>query len=264
MTSLADALTLIGQAAGLNPADLIAYAAEDTIGGRDRNGQGWWPAMSVHEAEGKVLYALVRALKPETLVEVGVASGGTTTHLLTALAANGSGHLHSYDIEPASGVKVPEHLRDRWTFAADDALTAPLPERADFVFEDGEHTYEFTRNILTRLKTLSPRILISHDYFSHEVYQGFGVKQGFDEVLPGAFGVKPDDAFTGLGVWVNPNPAPYPVPLTNEEIADAEMKYRESRADFDAHLAKELYDAQADADPIPAPKPKRTRKATKR
>lgn len=239
MTSLADALTQIGQAAGLSPADLIAYAAEDSIGGRDRTDNGWWPAMSVHEAEGKVLYALVRALRPKTVVEVGVASGGTTTHLLTALAANGSGHLYSYDIEPLAGAKVPDHLRDRWTFIVGDALAVDLPERADFIFEDGEHTYEFTRNMLTRLKTLGPRVLVSHDYFSHEVYPGFGVKQGFDEVLPGAFGVKPDNAFTGLGVWVNADYQPV-VDITPYITTGVEPV----------------------VDPVAAPKPKR--KAAKR
>lgn len=197
---LDDALRQIAADGGLNADELIAYAAEDTVGGRDT---GNWSGMSVFAAEGQILYALVRALRPAQVVEIGVASGGTSTHILSALEANDHGVLYSVDIEANCGLDVPEHLRHRWTFVVGDALTAELPAQADFCFEDGSHAYEFTRDMLLRLKALNPRVILSHDYYTHETYGGFFVKQGFDEALPGGTGVKIDSAFTGLGYWFN-------------------------------------------------------------
>ena len=197
-----DALRQIAAAAGLNADELIANANEDSVGGRDT---GAWAGMSTFEAEGQVLYALIRALKPAQVVEVGVDSGGTSTHILTALDRNGEGQLYSVDINPEVGSKVPDPLRARWTLRIEDALTVELPDRADVIFEDGSHELVFTREILTRLKTLNPRVILSHDYYTHETSGGFFVKEAFDAVLPGGFGVKIDGAFTGLGVWVNPD-----------------------------------------------------------
>jgi hypothetical protein len=215
---LHDALRQIATATNLNPDELIAYTAEDQVGGRDDNS---WPGMSVFAAEGQVLYALIRALKPAQVVEVGVDSGGTSTHMLTALERNGEGQLYSVDINPEVGSKVPADLRNRWTLRIEDALTVDLPDRADVIFEDGSHELAFTRAILTRLKALNPRVILSHDYYTHETYGGFYVKEAFDAVLPGGFGVKIEGAFTGLGVWLNPDwqPAHEP-PLPADEVVE--------------------------------------------
>lgn len=199
--NLNEALTQIAVDANLNADDLIRFAAEDNVGGRDT---GHWSGMSTFADEGKVLYALIRALRPEHVVEVGVASGGTSTHILSALHANDFGALWSVDVEANCGLNIPEDLRGRWTFVVGDALTVDLPERADFIFEDGEHSYAFTFNILTRLKALNPRILLSHDYYTHLTYgDAFQVQRAFADVL-GDKGVLIDGAFTGLGYWVNP------------------------------------------------------------
>jgi hypothetical protein len=47
-------------------------------------------------------------------------------------------------------------------------------------------------------------VLVVHDYTTGEVYDNFYVKQAFDTVFPDGFGLKIKDAFTGLGVWINP------------------------------------------------------------
>src|SRR5947207_15097922 len=48
--------------------------------------------------EAAELYAVVRAFKPEVIVETGVASGISSAHILRALAATGSGPLYSFDL----------------------------------------------------------------------------------------------------------------------------------------------------------------------
>lgn len=209
-----DALRQIATAADLNADELIGYANEDAIGGRDT---GNWSGMSTFAAEGQILYALIRALQPAQVVEIGVDSGGTSTHILTALYRNGDGQLYSVDIKSDVGDNIPAELRPRWTLRIGDALTAELPDQVDFVFEDGDHTLTFTHAILTRLKALNPRVILSHDYYTHETYGGFYVKEAFDAALPGGFGVKIDGAFTGLGIWVNPDWTPAAPVVATEE-----------------------------------------------
>lgn len=72
---------------------------------------------------GRVAWCLARQLRPERVVETGVARGLVTHTLLAALAHNGAGHLWSIDLPPLietslaeeTAAAVPEPLRDRWT-----------------------------------------------------------------------------------------------------------------------------------------------------
>jgi predicted O-methyltransferase YrrM len=106
----------------------------------------------------ELLYGLVRALRPDAVVETGVATGVTSAYLLAALADNGKGELRSIDLPSADllragivGCSVPAELRDRWTYhlgasrrllprVFDDATGA----RRLFV-HDSEHTYSNMR-----------------------------------------------------------------------------------------------------------------------
>ena len=199
--SLNDALAQLASRLSLSVDDLKAYAYEDQYGGRDT---GDFSAMTIHRVEGQLLYALVRALKPETVLEIGTADGGSATHILAALAANQSGQLLSYDLIEGSGGNIPATLRDRWTFVQEDVITAELPS-ADFIFEDSAHTLDFSILLFEKLKALQPRLLLTHDYYTDEVYANFAVRQAFEQVFDGeAFGMKLNDAFTGIGAWVNP------------------------------------------------------------
>lgn len=201
--TLEEALAQLAGELNIDATDLIAYAAEDTIGGRDT---GSFPPMSTFAAEGQVLYALIRALKPQQVVEVGVDSGGTSTHILSALKANGTGKLWSVDIKEQVGQNVPDDLRSLWTLVAgQDALSVKLPEHVDFCFEDGPHDYDFTFRILIRLRALTPRIILSHDMFTGRIYGGFDVEQAFADALGVSTGLLIEPSFCGLGYWINDN-----------------------------------------------------------
>lgn len=201
--NLDDALRQIALAGDLNVDDLIGFAAEDTYPAR---GEGNWSGMAPFAAEVKVLYALIRALRPATVVEIGTNDGCSTMHILAALKANGKGKLISIDIEPSAGRLVPDDLRDRLTLVTGDALTVDLPKRFDFAFEDGEHSYEFTSAVLSRIKAGNPRAIVAHDYLMHHTYpDGFDVERAFVDTLgDAAFGLTVEDAFPGLGFWFNP------------------------------------------------------------
>jgi hypothetical protein len=71
---------------------------------------------------GHLAYVVCRAMRPEVVVETGVAYGSMTTYLLTALQTNDYGVLHSIDLPSILDHKaklvgrfVPTNLRDRWT-----------------------------------------------------------------------------------------------------------------------------------------------------
>ena len=201
MTTLNDALRQIADAAHLDADALIAYAAEDTVSSARHGG------MSINPAEGQLLYALVRALQPAHVLEIGVFSGVSSLHLLTALQANATGDLLSYDIDPAAGDAVPDEFEGHWSLVIDDARTAQLPA-ADLIFEDADHSLEAALDVLTKIKGQGPRLVVSHDYYSHDVYAGgFHVKQAFDTVFgePNVIGVRFDDGQRGFGLWFNPD-----------------------------------------------------------
>jgi predicted O-methyltransferase YrrM len=68
-------------------------------------------------------WCVARHLRPERFVETGVARGYSSAAILSAMEANGTGHLWSIDYPPAdvsaqglSGSAVPAHLRHRWTY----------------------------------------------------------------------------------------------------------------------------------------------------
>lgn len=196
-----EALQKIAERANLNATELIAYASEDKQGGRDTGYSG----MSVDSVEGQLLYALVRALQPDLALEIGTCEGVSALHILTALDENGRGQLVSYDIDPNAGSAVTS--KARWRLYTADAQRVDLPA-ADFVFEDADHGLTATITTLQKVKALGPRVVISHDYYSHEVYgSGFDVKQAFDTVFgaENVLGIRYEGAERGFGLWFNPD-----------------------------------------------------------
>ena len=77
----------------------------------------WWARISGHRASfanlsplsSKRLYALLRRLQPEVLVETGVCNGVSSAVILHALHANERGHLYSVDLPEFAGVLSTEH-----------------------------------------------------------------------------------------------------------------------------------------------------------
>jgi hypothetical protein len=72
----------------------------------------------------RAVWCLTRHLRPDNVVETGVARGITTRFLLEALERNGAGHLWSIDLPPPLdrslhsqiGLAVPRGLHPRWTY----------------------------------------------------------------------------------------------------------------------------------------------------
>jgi predicted O-methyltransferase YrrM len=100
-------------------------------------------------------YAIARAVKPDVVVETGVASGISSTYLLMACRLNRRGRVCSIDIDngeylppgKSTGWMVREDLRANWTLLLGDSKTQ-LPQlltevgKVDIFIHDSSHTYE--------------------------------------------------------------------------------------------------------------------------
>lgn len=98
-----------------------------------------------HET-GFLLYALVRHGRPQRVVETGVANGHSTYLILRALDENGTGTLHSIEVDEDVGQLVPARLRSIWRLHVLDDwrdLRAVAGRIApfDLFFHDGDHRY---------------------------------------------------------------------------------------------------------------------------
>jgi predicted O-methyltransferase YrrM len=103
---------------------------------------------------GELLYVLVRRLRPELVIETGVAHGITSAYLLAGLADNDHGQLHSIDLPTRAmiraglvGAAVPDELRGRWTYhwAPSRRVLPTLLQRTDarcgLFVHDSDHSY---------------------------------------------------------------------------------------------------------------------------
>lgn len=171
---------------------------------------------SVHPLEGALLYALVRTLRPATVVETGTANGFSTSYLLAALKRNRSGRLLSidlpfeageqgelkpivgstsidlYDASPVPpgkqpGWAVPQDLRERWELRLGDArklLPVALRETREIqlFFHDSLHTRE---HMLFEFEAVWPHlasggVLVADDIFQrkHDALPAFAKQVG--------------------------------------------------------------------------------------
>jgi len=117
--------------------------------------------MPISATGGELLYSLVRAIRPDTVVEFGTSYGISTLYLAAALADNGVGHLFTTEL---SAVKVAAAqsnvdeagLGDRVTILSGDALETlgGVAGPVGFVLLDG-----WKQLCLPVLRLLEPRLV---------------------------------------------------------------------------------------------------------
>lgn len=122
------------------------------------------------DIEAEITYLLLRAVRPDAVVEIAPYYGWSTTWILRALRDNGSGRLYSYDLVDYALRTVPASLSNgRWTFYQGDVRLqlSRLPSQIDYLFIDATHTAEFARwyteQLLSRLASGTP--VSVHDVF---------------------------------------------------------------------------------------------------
>ena len=146
-----------------------------------------WPIGSIFENEGKRLYDLVRKEKPLIIVEIGGFVGCSTSWMAKAVRDNKKGKIISIDNNAHAGKwsLIPKELKEFVEFVSDDCFNCPVPEDIDLLFEDGMHTYGFTRKVIERFPA---KVVVCHDYMHWDCQNT--VRHDFDKV----FG-KPDEIF---------------------------------------------------------------------
>jgi predicted O-methyltransferase YrrM len=153
-----------GAFAGVWPTLLASAAAHGLEVGRASYGD--WDDGDARLA--RLAWCLVRHLRPERVVETGVARGFTTATVLHALARNDRGGLWSIDVPPLieaglageTGVVVADDLRGRWTLVRGSSrrrLGDVLRElgSVDLFLHDSMHT---TRNVRFELGAIWPHL----------------------------------------------------------------------------------------------------------
>jgi predicted O-methyltransferase YrrM len=128
-----------------------------------------WSWGPVQPDEALLLHALVRTLRPRTLVEIGFLFGHSAFNFLRALDPDA--RLYSFDIDPASvevaRVRCQHDPRFVLRSRSQDAITPQDIDgrSADFVFLDGAHDLAINQATFARLlPLLSPEATIAiHD-----------------------------------------------------------------------------------------------------
>lgn len=205
-------LTQFAALLDLDASALIGYANEDKLGGFNFDAsQSKWPGGSLWEVEGQTLYALVRALKPTTVLELGTHRGCSTSHLAAAVLRNvhlkewRKGNVIAVDVWEGAGDLIPADLREvveqRFADAVD--VIHSLPDNSvQFVFEDLLHGSEQVAAVIEALKPklTSHAVVVHHD--SEHGEDGVKVRRGIE--LAGitkyvSLLAAPSDC--GLAVW---------------------------------------------------------------
>jgi Methyltransferase domain len=163
----------------------------------------------------RAIWCLVRHLKPDHVVETGVAHGFTSRFILEALERNGSGHLSSIDrppLDPAMRRNVGVAVKDRtrWTLVAGSSrrklpsLLARAGEIGLFV-HDSLHTEQNLRFEIDRAwERLKPGgALVIDDIDTNQGFRSFlDAHAGHCAFVGEAEPVRPDHRrFNGKGLF---------------------------------------------------------------
>ena len=133
---------------------------------------------SLNDQSGLLLYAICKTIKPDKIIETGVAYGLSSSYILKALDENNKGTLYSIDAtfkpwesEQMIGSAIPKNLRNRWklAFGTSSEKLAPLLKSLgtiDIFFHDSLHTY---KNMIFEYETAWPYIKDEGLLFSDDI-----------------------------------------------------------------------------------------------
>lgn len=200
--NLAQAITKLANDYQLDEKELLAYVAEDTIGGHHEvKALSKWPVGSMWEVEAQVIYALIRAVKPNHVLEFGRNAGCSTTHIVAALHKNGSGRLTSVDI--GDKIKLSSKYRVIVNQVEADLYAYKWPSRpkVDFVVEDLLHTVRSCSHVWGAFADYASKgaWIVSHD--SEHYIVGNRVKEGIEQVTSDYTSYLIEPGKCGLAVW---------------------------------------------------------------
>eukprot|EP00928_Gymnodinium_smaydae_P011678 TRINITY_DN14281_c0_g1_i2.p1 TRINITY_DN14281_c0_g1~~TRINITY_DN14281_c0_g1_i2.p1 ORF type:complete len:642 (+),score=108.71 TRINITY_DN14281_c0_g1_i2:57-1982(+) len=143
----------------------------------------------VQDDEALLLYALVRATRPKTIVEFGTANGFSGVNWLHAIGDDPEALVFSYDILPYPAARNLEDADHRFVFVqksqADFAASDVNQRPVDVAFFDAGHVVEYSLLAFERLlPSLTPTAIVAvHDTGLHVRDFGSGAPED-EEGLP--------------------------------------------------------------------------------
>lgn len=260
MTAHIDVLFQLEKQLGIELDSLLPLAESDDLGGyHPDEKQRKWGSGAVWEVEGQTLFALVRALKPETIVEIGSGTGCSTTHMASALRDNGSGHITT--IDRGNTPQIPDDLQVYVTITNGDAINylALQPDNSiDFILEDADHSTELCQAIgeLAKTKLKPGGVLMAHDAAHFGV--GADVKRGYDLAGLDIRVYRSDPSDCGWAVWQRPHRVSYA--LGGIEVAGFDLKPPQTDASPLTAIDFAVLQAQEEPNATSEKPGKRTRK----
>jgi hypothetical protein len=155
----------------------------------------------------RTIWCLVRHLRPDHVIETGVAHGLSSRLILEALESNGSGHLWSIDLPPMErawqeqvGVAVGNRFADRWSYMKGSSRRL-LPDllsrlgKVDLFIHDSLHS---TRNVRFELDQAYAAIRPGGAIVVDDVDVNYGYRSftesfsGFQSIVCEAEPLRPD------------------------------------------------------------------------
>ena len=122
---------------------------------------------SAHEGQKLIMYAFIRSMKPERVVEIGTHLGVTALYLAHALYDNKKGHLWTcdpYDYKQEETFSKFPELKEYITFQKKKGEDLDI-DKIDFLFVDGFHEKHC---VLAEIKALFPRLTKEAVVFFHD------------------------------------------------------------------------------------------------
>lgn len=187
----------------INNAEWKGYLAETLGNDLVPKAKGVQTGNTLNTTFGKWIYCAVRHIKPQLMVETGVAHGNSSWIILNAIKKNKKGKLVSFDLpnhdtnadynlgenEGDTGWVVPKELRAPWQLIFGDT-TETLPAffkehpQVDIFFHDSGHSYEHMK---FEFDTSWPHIrskglLLSDDVDENEAFSEFVAKHDINAV----------------------------------------------------------------------------------
>ncbi|MGL4512467.1 MAG: class I SAM-dependent methyltransferase [Lacipirellulaceae bacterium] len=138
--------------------------------------------------ERVALYSLVFGLQPTNCLEIGTFRGGSTSIICGALDDTGRGKLSCVDPTPLVAPELWRRLEHRCTMfqgCSPEVLrkvAGVVKDRFDFVFIDGNHTYEC---LSADIRGVTPYLADRAVVVFHDAHYD-GVRRAIDEAVSGA------------------------------------------------------------------------------
>lgn len=156
--------------------ELVKFTEEDIY-------QGWEELGYTGPAgrrELKMLYALIRIIKPKKILEIGTYKGDSANHVLLACEKNrNEGYTVDVTLLDIKNFLEKKLHDSNFTRVLENSINHLPNSDYDLIIQDGSHNYTIVKKELELFNSCKNlKFVWAHDYY----LPGRGVKQAWDEV----------------------------------------------------------------------------------